>query len=150
MNGLTAQQVYERTLLIGATVALAFSGRLIWWETDTRVFNGWWAVADESTGSVATGEAVLVGSGAALMVILAGATFCRPHVLSARGAAVIGLLAGLLAVGQLVLLAVSQLSDMIHTHFGLVVSTVLAMVLTAPWMRLATDPWPRSTDNGDT
>jgi hypothetical protein len=149
VNGLTAKQVHERTLLIGATVALMFAGRLTWWETDTRVFNGWWMVASESRGFVTTGEAVLVGSGAALMVILAGATVCRPYVLTARGAAVIGLLAGLLTLGQIVLLAVGETSDTIDARFGLVVSTILSMVVTALWMRLAADPWPRSTVAGD-
>lgn len=149
MNALTAKQVHERTLLIGATVALLFSGKSTWWESDTRVFGGWWEVPDKSMGTITTAEATIVGSGAALMVILAGATLCRPYVLTARGAAAIGLLAGLLALGQIVLLAVGETSDTIDVRFGLVVSTILSMVVTALWMRLAADPWPRSTVAGD-
>jgi hypothetical protein len=140
---LTAKQVHERILLVGATVGLAFSGTLPWWETDTRVYSGWRQIEGGNSGWMTGWERLIVVAGAVLMLTLVVATLCRPYVISKGFATAIGLLAGVFTVALFVLALAGETSATMDAHRGLIVSGILSGAVSALWMSHADDLWPR-------
>lgn len=145
MNGLTAKQIHERSLLVGATVALAFSGRLTWWETDTRVYSGWSQLGSGGSGLMTGWERLMLISGMVLMLLLVAAACWRPDWISARSARSVGLLAAAFAGALFILLLSGRDSgNTIESHSGLLVSSALAGTVSFLWMSLADNPWPKA------
>ncbi|WP_130386827.1 hypothetical protein [Kribbella sp. VKM Ac-2569] len=142
MSGITAKHIHQRTLLVGATVALAFSGASTWWETDTRVYSGWSQVGSGGSGLMTGWERVILVTGITLMLAIGVAACWPPYRISPPVSRTIGLVIAALGIGMLAMAASG--GDSYETHGGLVVSALLALVVAFLWMSLANNPWPQA------